>query len=154
MMAERQRILQGDAKCPEDRAPVALRSLVMHASLDRKERTLTPFFDRLDRAVRRLGNPVLVGLDPRAEMLPDGLLEQGEKADLRERAAAFGKFCRGVVDVVGELVPAVKPQAAFFEELGPAGMGALADVIQYAQAKGLLVILDGKRNDIGSTAAA
>ncbi|MGI9429103.1 MAG: orotidine-5'-phosphate decarboxylase, partial [Bythopirellula sp.] len=50
--------------------------------------------------------------------------------------------------------PAVKPQAAFFEELGPAGMGALGGVIAYAREKGLLVILDGKRNDIGSTAEA
>ena len=50
-------------------------------------------------------------------------------------------------------MPAVKPQAAFFEELGPAGMNALKDVIDHARA-GLLVILDGKRNDIGSTAAA
>ena len=51
-------------------------------------------------------------------------------------------------------MPAVKPQAAFFEELGPAGMAALADVTGYARQRGLLVILDGKRNDIGSTAAA
>ncbi len=52
------------------------------------------------------------------------------------------------------LVPAVKPQAAFFEQLGPPGMTALYDVIQYARAAGLIVILDGKRNDIGSTAEA
>ena len=71
-----------------------------------------------------------------------------------ETAAAYGQFCRGVIDVVAPLVPAVKPQAAFFEQLGPAGMAVLADVIAYAQQKGLLVILDGKRNDIGSTATA
>jgi orotidine-5'-phosphate decarboxylase len=59
-----------------------------------------------------------------------------------------------VIDVVAPLVPAVKPQAAFFEELGPAGMAALAAVIDHAQAAGLIVILDGKRNDIGSTAEA
>ena len=75
-------------------------------------------------------------------------------AGLEETAAAYGRFCRGVIDVVAPLVPAVKPQAAFFEQLGPAGMAVLADVIQYAQQKGLLVILDGKRNDIGSTATA
>ena len=51
-------------------------------------------------------------------------------------------------------MPAVKPQAAFFEQLGPPGMAALADVIQYARQAGLLVIFDGKRNDIGSTAEA
>ena len=59
-----------------------------------------------------------------------------------------------MIDVVAPLVPAVKPQAAFFEELGPAGMFVLKEVIEYARAKGLLVIVDGKRNDIGSTATA
>jgi orotidine-5'-phosphate decarboxylase len=113
-----------------------------------------PFADRLDAAVRRCRNPVLVGLDPRADGLPAGLIADARNAGLEETAAAYGQFCRGVVDVVAALVPAVKPQAAFFEQLGPAGMGVLANVIQYAQQKGLLVILDGKRNDIGSTAAA
>ena len=59
-----------------------------------------------------------------------------------------------MIDVVAPLVPAVKPQAAFFEECGPSGMVALANVMVYAREKGLLVILDGKRNDIGSTAEA
>jgi orotidine-5'-phosphate decarboxylase len=59
-----------------------------------------------------------------------------------------------VIDVVCSLVPAVKVQAAFFEELGPAGMTAMAEVIAHAQQRGLLVIVDGKRNDIGSTALA
>jgi orotidine-5'-phosphate decarboxylase len=73
---------------------------------------------------------------------------------LSEQAAAFERFGRGVIDVVAPLVPAIKPQAAFFEELGPAGMQALAGVIRYGREKGLLVIVDGKRNDIGTTAAA
>ncbi|MEX2113880.1 MAG: orotidine-5'-phosphate decarboxylase [Pirellulales bacterium] len=113
----------------------------------------THFADRLADAVRRVGNPVLVGLDPRYEQLPSGL-RSGDVSDPRHRALAFGAFCRGVIDVVADLVPAVKPQAAFFEQLGPEGMVALADVTAYARAKNLLVILDGKRNDIGSTAAA
>jgi orotidine-5'-phosphate decarboxylase len=116
-----------------------------------------PFADRLDAAIRRCRNPVLVGLDPRAENLPVGLLPDppGPKhASPAEIAAAYGRFCRGVIDVVAPLVPAVKPQAAFFEQLGPEGMTVLADVIAYAQQHGLLEILDGKRNDIGSTATA
>ena len=64
------------------------------------------------------------------------------------------QFCRDVIDVVAPLVPAVKPQAAFFEQLGPAGGAALSEVIAYATSKNLLVILDGKRGDIGSTAVA
>ena len=114
---------------------------------------LMPFAERLAAGVRRCGNPVLVGLDPRYESLPEGL-RRGAGASCAERAAAFVEFCTGVIDVVGGLVAAVKPQAAFFEQLGPAGMVALGQVIDAARRKGLLVILDGKRNDIGSTAAA
>jgi orotidine-5'-phosphate decarboxylase len=112
------------------------------------------FGDRLADAVRRCGNPVLVGLDPRVAQLPPGMLEGGEAASPAAKADAYRRFCQGVIDVVAPLVPAVKPQAAFFEQLGPAGMQALADVMSYARQAGLLVILDGKRNDIGSTAEA
>lgn len=111
------------------------------------------FGDRLAGAVRRKGNAVLVGLDPRYASLPEGL-QTAAAGDYAAQAAAFRAFCEGVIDVVAPLVPAVKPQAAFFEQLGPAGMHALAGVIRYARAKGLLVIVDGKRNDIGTTATA
>ena len=112
------------------------------------------FPDRLEAAVVRCRNPVLVGLDPRADMLPDGLLAADDAANPEKIAAAYHQFCREIIDVVAERVPVVKPQAAFFEELGPAGMIVLGWVIRYAQERGLLVILDGKRNDIGSTATA
>jgi orotidine-5'-phosphate decarboxylase len=112
-----------------------------------------PFTDRLADAVRRCGNPVLVGLDPRWESLPSQFRGTGAE-NAEARAAAYRDFCRGVIDVVAPLVPAVKPQAAFFEQLGALGMAALADVVQFAASKNLLVIVDGKRNDIGTTAAA
>jgi orotidine-5'-phosphate decarboxylase len=112
------------------------------------------FADRLTAAVRRCGNPVVVGLDPRYEQLPDGLRRGDGTPGRAQQAEAYAIFCRGLIDVVAELVPAVKPQAAFFEQLGPRGMAVLAQVIDYARQKGLLVILDGKRNDIGSTASA
>jgi orotidine-5'-phosphate decarboxylase len=111
------------------------------------------FGERLADAVRQKGTAALVGLDPRWEQLPEPVRSRGGDSP-GERAAAYRAFCRDVIDVVAPLVPAVKPQAAFFEELGPAGMAALADVTAYARQRGLLVILDGKRNDIGSTAAA
>lgn len=114
--------------------------------------SMAHFADRLADAIRRKGNPVCVGLDPRASSLPPGLL--AENADLSQTAAAYQAFCQGVVDAVAALVPVVKPQAAFFEQLGPAGMTALHEVIRYSAAQGLVVILDGKRNDIGSTATA
>ncbi len=104
-------------------------------------------------AVSRVGSPVLVGLDPRYELLPE-VLKDGSDTSSAVRATAYSVFCRGIIDVVASRVAAVKPQVAFFEQLGPAGMNALADVIAYAQQKKLLVIIDGKRNDIGSTATA
>ncbi|HAU49733.1 MAG TPA: orotidine-5'-phosphate decarboxylase, partial [Planctomycetaceae bacterium] len=64
------------------------------------------------------------------------------------------QFCKGVIDVVAPLVPIVKPQLAYFEALGPDGTTALAEVIAYAHEKELLVLADGKRGDIGSTAEA
>ena len=115
--------------------------------------SVQPFSDHLTDAVRRCGNPVVVGLDPRYEHLPP-VLRQQNGADAAGRATAFGQFCRAIIDVVAPLVPAVKPQMAFFEELGPPGLQVLLEVVQYAKERGLLVILDGKRNDIGTTAAA
>lgn len=112
------------------------------------------YADRLSAAVQRCQNPVLVGLDPRLESLPASLVASIGSATPAATAAAYEQFCRGVIDVVASIVPAVKPQAAFFEQLGPDGMVALGRVIRYASQAGLIVILDGKRNDIGSTAVA
>jgi orotidine-5'-phosphate decarboxylase len=112
------------------------------------------FAERLAEAVRIRRNPVVVGLDPRWDQLPESIRSGLDAADPAQRAVGYCVFCREVIDTVASLVPAVKPQAAFFEELGPAGMQALSEVIHYAREQGLLVILDGKRNDIGSTAQA
>lgn len=111
------------------------------------------FADRLAEAVRRAGNAVCVGLDPRWEPLPSGLRDESV-SDPAGRSKAYARFCKEVIDVVAPLVPVVKPQAAFFEEMGPAGMAVLGEVIAYAQQRGTMVILDGKRNDIGSSAVA
>lgn len=113
------------------------------------------FADRMVEAVRRTGAPVVVGLDPRIDSLPDQVRpEDGAEASWEIQSNAYLQFCRDVIDVVAPLVPAVKPQAAFFEQLGPAGMTVLHEVVRYAREQGLLVIMDGKRNDIGSTATA
>ncbi len=102
----------------------------------------------------RTGSATCVGLDPRKAQLPEPI-RAAVQHDLPDQwAAAYTQFCCEIVDVVKDLVPCVKPQAAFFEELGPAGMVALGEVIRYAHAAGLIVITDGKRNDIGSTATA
>ena len=110
------------------------------------------FSDRLAAQIRAKSTPVLVGLDPRWKNLPSVLRPESQSP--QELADAYQQFCCEVIDVVAPLVAAVKPQMAFFEQLGPAGMNALAEVLQHARRRSLLVILDGKRNDIGSTATA
>jgi len=114
---------------------------------------LPPFAARLAAAIQSRRTPACIGLDPRRESLPPALAAAAA-ADPRDLAAIFTTFCRDVIDVVAPLVPIVKPQLACFEALGPHGMTALADVIAHAHARGLLVLADGKRGDIGSTAEA
>lgn len=118
---------------------------------------MQPFGDRLCEAVRRKKTPVMVGIDPRWELLPDELrtpavAEHGET--LEAVAEAYRTFGNAVIDRVADLVPVVKFQAAFFEAAGPAGMSTLHHLMTAARDAGLLVVLDGKRNDIGSTAEA
>jgi len=103
--------------------------------------TLT-FADRLAAEVERKRSQLVVGLDPNTDLLP---------VELRGNVA---RFCNGIVDAVAPHAVAVKPQLAFFEALGPAGMAAFDAVCTYARRAGLLVIADGKRGDIGSTARA
>jgi len=114
---------------------------------------LPPFAPRLAAAIKSRRTPACIGLDPRRESLPPALAAAAA-AGPRDLAAVFTTFCRDVIDVVAPLVPIVKPQLACFEALGPHGMTALADVIAHARARGLLVLADGKRGDIGSTAEA
>lgn len=115
------------------------------------------FSTRLHAAIRRTRTPIVVGLDPRFDWLPSEVVasaRQYHDDDVAVAAAAFEEFCVRLIDVVAPLVPAVKPQAAFFEELGPDGCLALARIIRYARQAGLVVICDAKRGDIGSTAEA
>ncbi len=111
------------------------------------------FGDRLAQTVRAKRSTVCVGLDPRVASLPNGLLES-MKPSQAQAADAYRRFSCAIIDVVADLVPIVKPQVAFFEQLGAPGMQALADTIKYAVDRGLLVIADAKRNDIGTTAEA
>jgi orotidine-5'-phosphate decarboxylase len=117
---------------------------------------MSHYIARLHAAIQTKRTPVVVGLDPRWEDLPQSVLAaHASLADeLQAKADAFEEFCLRVIDVVAPLVPAVKPQAAFFEECGPAGAACLARVIRRAREAGLIVICDAKRGDIGSTAEA
>ncbi len=112
------------------------------------------FADRMAAAVRKTGSITCVGLDPRQAQLPAPIRDAVRNQTLAEWAEAYQRFCCEIIDVVAGMVPCVKPQAAFFEALGPHGMVALGNVIQHARRADLLVITDGKRNDIGSTATA
>ena len=111
------------------------------------------FADRLAEAVARKRSQLVVGLDPRLDLLPMEL--RGEAVLGRAAAASsVARFCKGVVDAVGPYVVAVKPQSAFFEALGSDGFHALEEVCEYARSAGLLVLADAKRADIGSTSRA
>jgi orotidine-5'-phosphate decarboxylase len=103
--------------------------------------TLT-FADRLAAAVERKRSQLVVGLDPQRDQLPIEL-----RGDV-------SRFCCGIVDAVAPHAVAVKPQLAFFELLGAEGIAAFDEICAYSRRAGLLVIADGKRGDIGSTARA
>lgn len=102
-------------------------------------------------------NPTVAGLDPKLDFIPEYILNEAfEKygKNLEGAAAAIFTFNKGLIDELCDIVPAVKPQSAYYEMYGYHGIKALYDTIQYAKDKGLYVILDGKRNDIGTTAEA
>lgn len=123
---------------------------------------LPHFADRLAAAVHAKKNSLCVGLDPRWPQLPVDIRRRHAQQPgcsaaaglLAGIAAAYEEFCLRVLDLVAPLVPVVKPQAAFFEACGPAGLTALQRVLAKARTLGLISILDGKRNDIAATAEA
>jgi orotidine-5'-phosphate decarboxylase len=113
------------------------------------------FADRLHAAIARCGTPACVGLDPVLEKLPPSLRRRsgpGGGAGIVGAADQFEAFCLGVIDAVADIVPAIKPQSACFERYAQSGLGVLRKVIQHAHSRGLIVILDAKRGDIGATA--
>jgi orotidine-5'-phosphate decarboxylase len=112
------------------------------------------FADRWIRSSRRLGHPLCVGIDPHLALLPAAFRSGAMQPGLPETSAAVEGWCLALLDRVAGRVAAVKPQSACFEALGPAGAPVLARVLAEARARGLLVLLDAKRGDIGSTAEA
>jgi orotidine-5'-phosphate decarboxylase len=113
----------------------------------------TPFGTRLERAARARESVVCVGLDPDLARLPDEVWH-GVRAGPAGTARAVERFCTGIIEAVAEHAVAVKPQLAFFEAIGPPALSSLERICETARAAGLLVVLDGKRGDIGSTSAA
>jgi orotidine-5'-phosphate decarboxylase len=112
------------------------------------------FGDQLITRVRTLGNPLCVGLDPYLDKIPP-LFRDGPMTPAGERTApAVGAFLTAVVDRLEGRVAIVKPQSAFFERMGWRGIKMLDQVVRHAHDRGLLVLMDAKRGDIGSTATA
>lgn len=111
------------------------------------------FADRLHEAMARKQAPVCVGIDPVFERLPDELTANVDPSDHPQAIAAIGRFVDRVIEAVADEVPVVKFQSACFERYGWAGMRCLEQAIANARGAGLLVILDAKRGDIGTSAA-
>lgn len=114
-------------------------------------------FDRLIRRIAETKNPTVAGLDPTLDYIPGFIKEKAFAAHghtLAGAAAAYYDYNCRLIDALWDIVPALKPQAAFYEALGWEGVKVLADTIAYGKAKGMYVITDAKRGDIGSTMEA
>ena len=113
--------------------------------------------DKLFKKIAEKQNPTVAGLDPKLSYIPDYIREESYKKygkTLEGAADALLQFNKGLIDALCDIVPAVKPQAAYYEMYGWQGVKALTETIAYAKEHGMFVITDGKRNDIGATMTA
>ena len=114
-------------------------------------------FDRMIEKIVETQNPTVAGLDPKLSYIPNYILDAAVEKygkTLEAAAAALVEYNKGLIDALCDIVPAVKPQAAYYEMYGWQGVKALAETVAYAREKGMFVITDGKRNDIGATMEA
>ena len=108
--------------------------------------------DRLIEKIKEMNNPTVIGLDPRYEMIPKCVTDKYPKT-LEGVRDAIIEFNKALIDNVCDIIPAIKPQIAFYEMYGIPGMEAFKETCKYAKQKDMIVIADIKRGDIGSTAA-
>lgn len=114
-------------------------------------------FDRLIKKIIETNNPTVVGLDPLIDYVPEFIRNECFMKDgqtFEAAAKAVFRFNKAIIDEIYDVVPAIKPQAAYYEMLGWRGVKVLEKTIRYAQSKGMFVMTDGKRNDIGATMTA
>ncbi|MDE5764218.1 MAG: orotidine-5'-phosphate decarboxylase [Ruminococcus sp.] len=114
-------------------------------------------FDRLIEKIIELKNPSVVGLDPKLEYVPKYIQRRYLDKDgmtMKAAAKAIYDFNQAIIDEIHDVVPAIKPQAAYYEMYGHYGIRTLEKTIRYAKLNGMFVITDGKRNDIGATMEA
>ena len=113
--------------------------------------------DKLIEKIAEKQNPTVAGLDPKLSYIPEYIRSASYEKygkTLEGAADALLQFNKGLIDALCDIVPAVKPQAAYYEMYGWQGVKALTETIAYAKGKGMFVITDGKRNDIGATMTA
>ena len=112
---------------------------------------------KLINEIKKKNAPIVVGLDPQLGFLPKKLMKAGIREygkSLEAVAAAVFEFNKAIIDATCDLIPAVKPQVAMYEQFGVSGLVAFRETVEYAKSKGLIVIGDIKRGDIGSTSGA
>lgn len=115
------------------------------------------FIDDLVEKIKYLNNPSVLGLDPMIDYVPEFIKYDFFKTfgyTLKGASESILEFNKTLIDSIYDIVPAVKPQLAYYEQYGIEGVRAFEETVSYAKLKGLLVIADGKRNDIGSTSEA
>ena len=113
--------------------------------------------DRMIENIVKMQNPTVAGLDPKLAYIPQYILDESTEkygVSLKAAANALFEFNKALIDELCDIVPAVKPQAAYYEMYGFEGVKALEETIAYAKSKGMFVMTDGKRNDIGATMEA
>lgn len=112
--------------------------------------------DVLQGKIRKLKAPIMVGLDPTVELIPPELLAECRERlgdNVEARAESYLRFCKGILDALKKLVPAVKVQAACFDALGWQGVKVMQEVLAYAKKLGFYVLLETMRTDVGHIAA-
>lgn len=112
------------------------------------------FGDRLITSIRKAGHPLCVGFDPHLANIPEIFAKGDMAAHTPETAEACLAFFKAMLDRMDGRVPVIKPQIAFFEQMGSAGIAVLEQLVRRAREEGIVVIMDAKRGDIGSTASA
>jgi len=115
------------------------------------------FIDKLVGNINKTDSRICVGLDPHLDLIPEFILDKASKKysnSQKNVAMAVLEFNKKIIDEIAEYTTIVKPQIAFYEKIGLEGLKTLEKTVEYAKEKGLLVLLDAKRNDIGSTAGA
>ena len=106
--------------------------------------------DNLINKIKEKNSPIVMGIDPRYEMIPD-IIKLKYPKDMAGFAKSAVVFAKKLIDATYDIIPAIKPQLAYFEMMGPNGLDAFKEIVDYAKSKDLIVIADAKRGDIGTT---